>query len=167
MKKNTEARRLKLLQLEGNGLLKQEIVKELTAEYDVCRATIYNDFNTRRFWQQVYDERKEALLKIINRHEQSYRKASLSYLQANNNREKQQAIYLLKQINKELLDIMVTTGLIQKVPEQIQMDVEQTTEWQIDPNYIKAIEDCKKVLEAIKDAAIQNGSLPSNTLPEE
>ena len=62
---------------------------------------------------------------------------------------------------------MVTTGLIQKVPEQIQMDVEQTTEWQIDPNYIKAIEDCKKVLEAIKDAAIQNGSLPSNTLPEE
>ena len=72
-------------------------------------------------------------------------------------------------LSDTLMYNIVMSGITQKqeITTDLSVDINKKTEWQIDPNYIKAIEDCKKVLEAIKDAAIQNGSLPSNTLPEE
>ena len=82
MKKNTEERRLKLLKLEGDGLNKPEIVKELTAEFEVSKQTVYMDFSQRKTWQPIITEVINAIHKIINRHDQLYRKVSALRLEA-------------------------------------------------------------------------------------
>jgi len=82
MKKNTEERRLKLLKLEGDGLNKPEIVKELTLEFEVTKQTVYIDFSCRKTWQPVITETVQAIHKIINRHDQLYRKVSALRIEA-------------------------------------------------------------------------------------
>ena len=154
LKKNTEERRLKLLTHEGNGLLKPEIVKELTVEFKVSKQTVYNDYNSRFVWQQSLKDQSNNILKVINRYEQLYRKASLSYIQAQTNSEQQKAIYLMKSVNKELADFLLSTGWISKVPNQllINQKIDNTMGWKQDSNYFKVIEDCRNVIESIKNA---------------
>ena len=102
MQENTEARRLKLLKLEGDGLLKPEIVKELSAEFEVTIQTCYRDFRTRNVWQPITLETEKAIHKILNRHEQLYRKVSA--LRLDKEITTMQQLYILNQmriINKD------------------------------------------------------------------
>ena len=102
MRKDTEERRLKLLQLEGNGLVKSEIVKELTQNFDVSRQTCYNDFGNRDSWQPKISEMQHASQKILNRHDQLYRKAALQYIQAETVSQRLNAINQMRTINRDL-----------------------------------------------------------------
>ena len=151
LKKNTEERRLKLLTHEGNGLLKPEIVKELTAEFHVTKATVYNDFNSRSSWQITLKDQSNTILRVINMYDQLSRKACLGYIQATTNTERLKAIYLMRTITRDLAEFLMSTGWIKKVPERLLID--QTKEWKPDPTYLVVIEDCRKVIESIKNAA--------------
>jgi len=102
LKKDTEDRRLKLLQLEGNGLVKSEIVKELTASFGISKVTCYNDFNSRETWQPKISEMQHASQKILNRHDQLYRKAALQYIQAETVNQRLNAINQMRTINRDL-----------------------------------------------------------------
>ena len=119
MKRDTEARRSELLKLEGQGLLKPEIVKELSMNYKVSFQTCYNDFNNRAVWQPKLLEMERAVHRVLNRHEQLYRKASLSYMQAGSTREKQNAIAMMRVINADLFHMLQSSGYITLTPAQI------------------------------------------------
>jgi len=98
---NTLERRLELLKGEGNGLNTHEIVQELMAKFGCSRSTAYNDFATKPEWQPILQELAKQLLKVQNRHEQLYRKASFMYTQAKSDRARIAALNLMRQINVE------------------------------------------------------------------
>ena len=120
MQLQTLERRLELLRLEGNGLTRPEIVEELTQKFGCSKDTVWYDLRTKPRWQPVITEIKQALLTIINRHEQLYRKASLAYMKAGDNKEKMLAVNLMKNINAESFDMLQSNGIIDKVPEKIE-----------------------------------------------
>jgi hypothetical protein len=123
MQQHTLERRLELLKLEGNGLLRPEIVQDLSEKFGCARGTIYNDFATKPHWQPLLLEVKHALLTIVNRQEQLYRKASLAYRKAENNAQKIAAINLLEDINLDTFGMLQDTCDIKKVPEEIVADI--------------------------------------------
>ena len=106
MKGQVLERRLELLKLEGNGLSSPEMVKDLSIKYRVSERSIYYDLETKTLWQPVFQETKNAYLKMINRHEQLYRKAMLIYVQAKSTRERIFAIHLMRAINKDMFDFL-------------------------------------------------------------
>ena len=114
MQQNTLDRRLELLRLEGNGLLPPEIVKELSVKFAVTGRTVYYDLQTRGVWQPVLTEMKEALLRGINRYDQLFRKASLAYMQASNERDKLAALDLMRTINKDAVELLRSSGKLEK-----------------------------------------------------
>ena len=102
----TIERRLEILKLEGNGLEPSEIVKELSVKYGITKRAVYKDFETRSKWQPKLQEMKKALLKIHNRHEQLYRKAVVTYMQAKSDRARLTALNLMRQINVDLAQLL-------------------------------------------------------------
>jgi hypothetical protein len=125
MQQRTLERRLELLKLEGNGLLRPEIVQDLSVKFGCVRGTIYNDFATKPHWQPLLLEVKKAQLTIVNRNEQLFRKASLAYMKAENNAQKIAAINLMRIINLDGFELMQGTGYIKKVKvsEEIVADI--------------------------------------------
>ena len=123
MQQRTLERRLELLKLEGNGLLRPEIVQDLSVKFGCVRGTIYNDFATKPHWQPFLMEIKKAQLTIINRNEQLFRKASLAYMKAENNAQKIAAINLMRIINLDAFEMLQSTGQIVKVPEKVEADI--------------------------------------------
>ena len=101
MQLHTLERRLELLKGEGNGLNTHEIVQDLMAKFGCSRSTAYNDFATKPEWQPILQELAKQLLKVQNRHEQLYRKASFMYTQAKSDRARIAALNLMRQINVE------------------------------------------------------------------
>lgn len=130
MNERTLERRLELLKLEGNGLQPSEIVKELSVKYGVSLRAVYADFETRSSWQPIFENAKEAILKIRNRHEQLYRKALIAYMQAKSDRARVAALNLLRQINFDLAEL---TGA---KPEKSTEPYEMRIKWE-DPEVCK------------------------------
>jgi hypothetical protein len=120
MQLQTLERRLELLRQEGNGLTRPELVADLTAKFGCSKDTVWYDLRTKPQWQPAITEIKQALLTIVNRHEQLYRKASLAYLKAGNNKEKMLAVNLMKNINAESFDMLQSSGVIEKAPDKIE-----------------------------------------------
>ena len=127
MQETTLDRRLKLLKLEGNGLLPSEIVKELSAEFQVTPRTVWYDFASKQKWQPKLVAMEKALLKTLNRHDQLYRKVMLAYLQAGDDKTKLVALNLLRGINKDQFDMMQSSGKIEKAPDKAEITAKTTT----------------------------------------
>jgi len=132
MQQNTLERRLDLLKMEGNGLLPPEITKELSAKYHVTRRTVQYDFKNKPKWQPLIEELRNALLKIVNRHDQLYRKASYQYSQVWNNDSKASllALNLLRTLNKDAFDMLQSSGKIEKAPEKAEITAKHTIIWE-------------------------------------
>ncbi len=105
MNERTLERRLELLKLEGNGLQTSEIVNQLSAKYGVTPRAVYADFETRSSWQPILENTKESILKILNRHEQLYRKTLVAYMQAKSDHARVAALNLLRQINVDVAEL--------------------------------------------------------------
>lgn len=117
--KDTLERRLFSLKLEGDGLNKREIVKEVCAKFSCSEVTAYNDFNTRHTWQPQLQELSTSLLKSQNRHEQLYRKASFMYTQAKSDHARIAALHLMRQLNMESAQLSGAKPLEQTGVEEI------------------------------------------------
>jgi len=125
MQQNTLSRRLDLLKMEGNGLLKPEIVEALSEKYGCSKDAVWYDFRTKPTWQLKIAEMEKALLRIVNRHDQLYRKAAYQYTQLWKDDHKTSilALNLMRTLNKDAFDIMQSTGKIEKVPEKLQTEI--------------------------------------------
>lgn len=124
MQENTLDRRLKLLKLEGEGFTKEEITRQLTGEYDVTARTIRYDFEQRGKWQPKLKEMEQALLQTLNRHDQLYRKAVMTYLQASKPSAQMYALNLLRSLNKDRFEMLQSSGVIVKAKDQLEISGE-------------------------------------------
>ena len=124
MKAKVLERRLDLLKLEGNGFFPSEIVKELSQKYAVTERAVYYDLETKHVWQPVFQEMKTTFLTIVNRHNQLYRKASLSYMQAISPHDKVLALGLMRTLNKDMLDFLRSTGKVNIDSQQVKSESE-------------------------------------------
>jgi len=114
----TVERRSELLRMEGLGLSVTEIVKELSVKAQVSERTVYKDFQSRSFWQptvQQYEGLERTYHKNLNRLEQIYRKASLIYLNADNDNAKVGALRLMLDIVMRLHEIHVLPNILNRL----------------------------------------------------
>ena len=83
-----DARRIKLLKMEGIGFSKAEILKELPIQFHVTERTVYHDFEHREKWQprlMHVKDAKQAVLKARNRFNTIYKDASIMLTNDNPN----------------------------------------------------------------------------------
>ncbi|MCK4481681.1 hypothetical protein KAU55_00530 [Candidatus Bathyarchaeota archaeon] len=114
----TLKRRLDLLKLEGLGFYQPEITKELSDKYGVSRRTVQLDFATRSKWQPKISEAKDVtktLMKITNRYEQIYRKASRLYLTGSNENTQLGALSIMDRVTGHLAEAVVIPDLMARL----------------------------------------------------
>jgi len=131
MQQNTLARRLDLLKMEGDGLLRPEIVKELSDKYECSKDALWYDFRTKPKWQPYIQELKNVYLRIINRHDQLYRKAAFQYIQVSKSDAKSSilALNLMRNLNRDMYDFAKSTGY---QPSTVKPPKPRGLEW-VDP----------------------------------
>lgn len=99
-------RRLELLNMEGNGFSRPEIVKHLSKKYRCTDRTIHYDFTKKPQWQPQLQQLKEeqVLMKVLNRYDHTYRKAAFSLLQAQSWQERHSALRIMNESNRRLYE---------------------------------------------------------------
>jgi hypothetical protein len=110
-----DKRRLELLRLEGVGFTKAEIVKQVSEKSGCAERTVYNDFETRAFWQpslQSVVKPDDVLFKILNRYEQIYRQASLRVLSSSSPMVQLGALNLMVKVNSLMFETLVLPDLL-------------------------------------------------------
>lgn len=143
MKQETLERRLELLKLEGEGFSKPEIVKELSMKKQCSTRLVYWDFQTKPTWQSQIQQLKNATLKVLNRHDQLYRNASFQYIHSKNEpRTALRAITEMRELNRDIFDMMQSRGDIPKIKEQSVISGELTIK--ISPKLIVDEDDSAK-----------------------
>jgi len=146
MRETTLERRLDLLKLEGNGLLRPEIVKELSVRFKVTKNTLWYDFRTKHKWQPFIQELKTVYLRIINRHDQLYRKASLEYMRGGTVKEKLVAVNLMRVLNRDFYEFVKGTGY---KPEQLKPQEPRELKWVDPPEWRQKL--CQSTTNPIED----------------
>lgn len=104
-----------MLNLEGKGFSRPEIVKEISRKYQCTERTVYYDFETRSKWQQYNCE--DAVLKVLNRFEYLYRTASLNMMMAKHGNIKVAWVRIMLDANKQLADKFVIPEMLKRVKD--------------------------------------------------
>lgn len=107
-------RRLELLKMEGTGFNRNEIVKQLSEKFQCTERAVYYDFQHRTRWQPALQQLKDndkILMKIINRYEQIYRKASFKALTTENESVHLGALKVMLEANSKISEAMLIPEL--------------------------------------------------------
>jgi len=115
-----DQRHLELLKMEGLGLSRVEIVKQVCEKYGCSPRTVYSDFETRASWQpglQSVAQPEEVQLKVANRCDWIYRQASISVHSSSNESVKLGALNTMLKANSALSDAMVLHDLVCRIKE--------------------------------------------------
>ena len=122
-------RYIEILRLEANGLKPFEIVNDISKNYQISKRTVQRYLNEKQIWQPKITELSNSLLRVINRHEELYRKAMVLYLKVggqlnpdpnvpSRTQTRQEMIdqaavlTLLKSLNREFFEMCAACGLI-------------------------------------------------------
>ncbi len=93
-------------------------MKELSVKFECSGRNVYNDFETRDFWQpslQAFVEPEKILFKIINRYEQIYRQASVRLLTSSNELAQISALNTMAKVNAALFEAAVLPELLSRL----------------------------------------------------
>lgn len=115
MRQNVLERRVELLKMEGLGVSRPDIVKQLSQKYDVSPRMVNYGFQRRTGWQGLIQEisnPERLLLKIVNRHEQIYQRAAFMHLSADNDNAKIGALRVMLEANKSLAETTILSGIM-------------------------------------------------------
>jgi len=110
----TIERRLELLRLEGLGFNLTEIVNQLSKKYDVTTRTVQYDFKRRAAWQPQLQQIKDnqgLLLKVENRLQQIYRRASIKFTTSGNESIQLGALKLMLECTLHLGDVALLADI--------------------------------------------------------
>ena len=108
-------RRLELLKLEGLGLSKTEVVKQISEKMQCSERTVYSDFECRQSWQpllQGVNNYCDILLKVINRYDEIYRQASRRMLTSPNLLAQIAALNVMLKANSLMFETAVLPELL-------------------------------------------------------
>jgi hypothetical protein len=121
MRQQVLERRVELLKMEGSGFSTIDIVKHLSQKYGVSERQLYYDYEKRKIWQTMIQQLADPealMLKIINRYEQIYQKASFIQLQADNDNARIGALRTMLEANHALhLTITPEATISEPLPE--------------------------------------------------
>lgn len=110
----TIERRLELLRLEGLGFNLTEIVQQLSKKYEVTTRTVQYDFKRRASWQpglQQIINNRDLLLKVENRLEQIFRRASVKFTTSQNENVQLGALKVMLEATLHLSDVALLTDI--------------------------------------------------------
>ena len=111
-------RRRNLLKLRSLGLSLPEVVKELSTQYHVSARIIYYDWARRKDWiEGVLGTKDPAafFLEILSNHRELYRLTSLEYLKTEQDTARIGALRLLRDLNRDFEEMILTKSLIERV----------------------------------------------------
>jgi hypothetical protein len=118
MNKKILERRRNLLNLRCNGVLLSEAVKSLSAKYGVSERQVYADWRCRSRWMSWFvdlGKGSDALRDVLARHESIYASASREYRSAQNDSARIGALRLMRDLDTDLVEFMVTGDLLSRV----------------------------------------------------
>lgn len=118
MRANLLERRLEMTKLRNSGLPLSTTVKNLATKYEVTARAIYRDWSNRKIWLKTILELKDpetVFLDLLSRHSQIYKMAVLEHLRADNSNARVGALNLMRNINKDFVDMIVLRGLSEDV----------------------------------------------------
>lgn len=104
-------RRQNLLNLRSRGISLSQAVKELAERYGVSPRQLYYDWKSRGQWMEEMLDVKDKdtfLLDLVSNHKEIYRLASLEYLKAENENARIGALRLLRDINLDFAEMIVS-----------------------------------------------------------
>jgi hypothetical protein len=112
------SRRLEILILEGLGVSRVDIAKQLSQKYKCSQRSVYNDFETKTAWQpelQGATKANEAILKIINRYEQIYSQASKRAISSPNPFVQLAALNLMCKVNSNFSEVAAAPEILARI----------------------------------------------------
>jgi len=112
------SRRSELLKLEGLGLSRAEIVKQLSQKMACSERIIYDDFECRQTWQPLLQGTicpSDVLLKVINRYEEIYRQASRKLYSSANELVQLGALNIMLKVNSLMFQTAALPELINRL----------------------------------------------------
>jgi len=111
-------RRTDLLKNRSLGLSLSETVQHLAEKYDVSEKLIYYDWRVREKWMEGVlgiADNKAFLCDLLANHKELYRLTLKEYLGADNSAAKIGALRLLRDLNMDFHEMVVTKGLYERV----------------------------------------------------
>lgn len=118
-------RRQELLRLEGMGITRPDITKQLSEKYQVSARAIHYDYEHRPSWQPVlveFADSEKVLMKIINRYEQIYGKAAYGYLTSEHEQSKVGYLRVMLEATAKVGEAVVLPGIMRDI-EQLKEQV--------------------------------------------
>jgi len=109
---------LKLLEMEGLGFSRAEIVNELSVAGNVTEQAVYKDFRRREKWQpslQQFRDVNQLYYKTLNRYEQIYRKGSYMYLNEKNPAFKAAALRIMLEATDRMYDVRLFPEIMDRL----------------------------------------------------
>jgi len=120
-----------MLKKRGVGLSLVEVVKELSVEYDVSPRTLYYDWRNRKGWMETVLEIEDPeafFLDLVASHRELRKFAILEYLKGDNSSARIGALRLLRDLNKDFHEMIVTQNLFTRVSKLEGKTMEQSGE---------------------------------------
>jgi hypothetical protein len=115
---NLLERRQKLLKMRSMGVSLAEAVKDLAERFDVSTRAVYYDWRDRKKWIEVVlgiEDPETFFLDLVANHGELYRLASLEYLKGDNSAARIGALRLLRDLNRDMRELIVTQDLLSRV----------------------------------------------------
>jgi len=118
LRTNLYKRRSKMLKLKAMGFSLVEVVNQLTLEHDVTASALYKDWRRRKEWQEQLLDIKDPevfFLDLVANHREIYRFAVREYLQGDNSNARIGALRLLRELNKDFMEMIVTRDVLNRL----------------------------------------------------
>lgn len=118
MRANLLERRLEMTKLRNNGLPLSSTVKNLADKYEVTTRAIYRDWSNRKTWLKTILGLKDTetfFLDLLSRHNEIYNMAVVERLRADNSNARVGALNLMRNINKDFVEMIVLRGLSEDI----------------------------------------------------
>ncbi len=120
MRANLLERRLEMVKLRSSGFPLSYTVNNLARKYEVSTRAVYKDYQNRKTWLKGILEMKDPetfFLGLLARHEEIYKKAAFEHLKADNSSARVGALNLMRNINKDFVEMVVLQGFSKDLGE--------------------------------------------------
>jgi len=118
MLENLLTRRQEMLKLKSTGMSLVTIINDLSVKYDITRRGLYLDWGNRKRWIKgilSLEDPETFFLDVLTTQKEIYKHTFLEYLKADNSNAKIGALRLLRDLNKDMYEMVCVHDLLIRV----------------------------------------------------
>lgn len=111
-------RRQEMLRMKATGLSLAKIINDLSVKYEITRRGLYADWAARARWIKALLSLKNPelfFLDCLANHKQIYNRAYMQYLKGDNSAAKIGALRLLRDLNRDMYEMVSVHDLIIRI----------------------------------------------------